>query len=178
MPNYLLLDFDGVLTRTIKGENHLLAPYVKTMELRKEKKIPFPQALNKVTNGDVRFKQSVYSNWFDHNILNKDILPFIKEASAQGYDLGIATNNCPQIVQPFLKIHKLDSSLSEINRFFPENLRWVWKPQPEYFKNICKYLQCDMNQLTLVDDSYENVKALKALGGNALWYDVKRRRMF
>lgn len=176
MPKYCLFDFDGVLTKvTYDGGDP--KTFIDVMTVRKKYKIPFKKAMVRVLGNNPASIKEMIDNWYDNNTFNKRIVPIIKSVS-EDFELCIATNNCPEIVNTFLDHYNLSDTFPNMNRFFPENLGLVWKPDKRYFMEICKYLNCQMKDLTLIDDTYENVKAIKQYGGTGLWYNVKQGRIF
>lgn len=147
---WYLFDFDDVLTIKV-GKRSDIIDLIRGLKLRKERKISLSTACNQL-GIDLN---DVIVSCIKSNKPNKKLLDKLVIAKSKGVNLGVASNNSPEIILPWLKYYGYGDLFSMI--FTPDNLNWVWKPGRFYYSRITKILNVLPKDIHFYDDQKENI---------------------
>ena len=103
------------------------------------------------------------SYWLEHDsCLNQNVVSFINKMHEKGFKLCVGSNQEETRVNYLLKKHNDIFSLFE-KIYISANLHKV-KPNKEFFYEILKDLNTDVNNIIFIDDDCRNINSAKNIG--------------
>lgn len=103
------------------------------------------------------------SYWLEHDsCLNQNVVSFINKMHEKGFKLCVGSNQEETRANYLLKKHNDIFSLFE-KIYISANLHKV-KPNKEFFYDILKDLNTDVNNIIFIDDDCSNINSAKKIG--------------
>ena len=103
------------------------------------------------------------SYWLEHDsCLNQNVVSFINKMHEKGFKLCVGSNQEETRANYLLKKHNDIFSLFE-KIYISANLHKV-KPNKEFFYDILKDLNTDVNNIIFIDDDCRNINSAKKIG--------------
>ena len=103
------------------------------------------------------------SYWLEHDsCLNQNVVSFINKMHEKGFKLCVGSNQEETRLNYLLKKHNDIFSLFE-KIYISANLHKV-KPNKEFFYEILKDLNTDVNNIIFIDDDCRNINSAKNIG--------------